>query len=174
MTQLDGGRVKESQWFIKNVWRKIKLALPKAKLLIVGKPPIKPIPYLTYDDSINIKGFADDLVELFNTVRIAVVPTFHGTGLINRILDALTANVPVISTPQAIRTFQSIEVGKHILAAQTPKDFTNEIVHLFSDRNYRIQIGNEGRNYAKNFPTWEESISNIELALLSLNSKNSC
>ena len=168
MTNLDGDRKDESKWFITKVWVLIKRALPNARLLIAGQPPKQSIDYITNDSSILINGFADDLTQLYNTVSIAVVATFHGTGLINRILDAFTAGVPVVSTPQAIATFNDINVDEHILSAQTPKLFAEQVIKLFNNKSYRTAIANAGREYAKGCPTWEETSIGIENKMQSL------
>ncbi|HRI20376.1 MAG TPA: glycosyltransferase [Panacibacter sp.] len=168
MTNLDGDRKDESKWFITKVWILIKQALPAARLLIAGQPPKQPIDYIANDSSIIINGFADDLTQLYNTVSIAVVATFHGTGLINRILDAFTAGVPVVSTPQAIATFNNIKVEEHILSAQTPKLFADQVIKLFNNKSYRTAVANAGREYAKGCPTWEETSIEIESKMQSL------
>jgi len=164
MTHLSGDRLKESEWFIKKVWNLIKEQLPDAKLLIVGKPPKKNVAYIN-DKSIVVNGYANDLTEVFNNVRFTVVPTFHGTGLINRILDALTAGIPVISTPQAIATFKNIKVEEQIIAAGDTASFAGRVMELYNDKFLRIKIANNGRAYALQCATWKESAAKIEKAM---------
>ncbi len=170
MTQLDGGRVDESEWFCKKVWPLIIQKIPAAKLLIVGKPPVKPLGYIQKHPSIIVNGYAENLEELFNRVRIVVVPTFHGTGLINRILDSLTAGVPTVSTPQAIATFSGLTEGAHILSAQNPVHFANHVTALYNDENYARQIAAKGRNYAASFQSWTLFTHSIENAFINENS----
>ncbi|MEP7318104.1 MAG: glycosyltransferase [Panacibacter sp.] len=162
MTHLDGGRVDESEWFCKKVWPLIIKKIPEARLLIAGKPPVRQLRYIEKYSSIIVNGYADNLEELFNSVRITVVPTFHGTGLINRILDALTAGVPAVSTPQAAATFPGLVPGKHILSAQDPQLFADHVTALYHDENYAKQIAANGRDYANAFPGWPQFIEILE------------
>ncbi len=166
MTQLDGGRVDESEWFCKKVWPLIIQKIPAAKLLIVGKPPVKQLGYIQKYPSIIVNGYAENLEDLFKTVRISVVPTFHGTGLINRILDSLTAGVPTVSTPQAIATFPGLKASEHILSSMDPAQFANHVTALYNDENYAQKIGNKGRNYAAAFQSWPQFTNTIENALI--------
>jgi len=166
MTHLDGDRQIESEWFIKKVWQKIKEELPNAKLLIVGKPPAQPLAYIKDDTSIIVNGYAADMVSLFNNVRLAVVPTFHGTGLINRILDALTAGVPVISTPQAIATFPGLDIGKQIIAAGTVTSYATAVTTLYNNKEQRLSVAANGKKYAAGFATWQQSAEAIEKAMI--------
>jgi glycosyltransferase involved in cell wall biosynthesis len=168
MTHLDAGRLEESAWFLKKIWPSLHKIIPGARLLIVGKPPQKKIPYITNNETVIIHGYSNNLIDLFNSVRLAVVPTFHGTGLINRILDALIAGVPVVSTPAAIATFPSLKAGEQILSAQTPAAFTKEVAALYNDKDLRLRIANAGREFGKSFPTWQQSAWKIETALQSV------
>jgi glycosyltransferase involved in cell wall biosynthesis len=162
MTHLFGDRKKESEWFIKKVWKIIKESLPHAKLLLVGTPPKQPIEYIKDDKNIIVHGYAEDMISLFNSVRLAVVPTFHGTGLINRILDALTAGVPVVSTPQAIATFTGIKVGKEILAGNNVKSFAQEVINLYNKRQFRLTVAENGKQFARQCATWQQSANIIQ------------
>ena len=164
MTHLDGGRVDESEWFCKKVWPLIIQKIPEAKLLITGKPPVKQLDYIQKHQSIIVNGYAENLEVLFNNVRIAVVPTFHSTGLINRILDSLTAGVPTVSTPQAVATFPGLISGTHILSAKDPELFANYVIALYNDENHAKQIAVNGRNYAAAFPGWPQFVETFENA----------
>ena len=168
MTHLDGGRSGESEWFITKVWPRITERLPGAMLLIVGRPP-KHIPaFIENNRNIIINGFADDLVQLFNSVRLVVVPTFHGTGLINRIADALAAGLPVVSTPQAIATFPGLKHGVHVLSAKKAEAFADAVVRLYNDEALRRTLSQQGRIYAQQFPDWVQSAQLVEQAMLEL------
>lgn len=162
MTHLDGGRVDESEWFCKKVWPLVAQKIPVAKLLIVGKPPVKQLDYIEKYQSIIINGYAENLEAIFNSVRIAVVPTFHGTGLINRILDSLTAGVPAVSTPQAVATFPGLIDGTHILSAKDPELFAAHVIALYNNENYAAQIATNGRSYAAAFPNWSQFVETFE------------
>ena len=168
MTHMDGGRADESEWFMRKVWPLTRRKIPEAKLLIVGKPAKSPLSIIENDPSIIPNGYADDLVALFDNIRLAVVPTFHGTGLINRILDALTAAVPTVSTPQAIATFPGLKPGVHILSAQAPKDFADHVITLYNDKQYRQSIAAKGREFANQFSTWPQFVQTIEEAMVDI------
>lgn len=163
MTHLNRGRKTESQWFITKVWPDIKQQLPEAELLIVGRPPDEGdyIPYVHDDPQIKILGFAGDLAEVFDQVRMAIVPIFHGTGLINRILDALIAAVPVVSTPAALATIDGLVPEIDALAASDGPGFADQVVRLFHDRNLRISLSEKGRQNAKQRPDWEDTTKAI-------------
>lgn len=162
MTHHVGGRYRESEWFLKKVWPKIIDKIPSIKLLIVGKPPEKEIAYLKNAKSVIVYGFADNLQDIFDKVRLAVLPVFHGTGLINRMQDALVAGVPMIATPHAIATFEGIRENEEIISARTSNEFAEKVIWLYNNREKRILIGNAGKQFARSFCTWEATTQKIE------------
>ena len=169
MTHLNRGRRLESAWFVTKIWPLIKAQLPDAQLCIVGRPPDQDdhLPYITNDPSIRVYGFADDLLEVMELVRMAIVPIFHGTGLINRIQDALIAGIPCVSTTPAISTLDNLKPGIDILCADNVGYFAKEVIRLYKDRNLRLELSERGRKYAQQQPNWDDTAQKIEQALLS-------
>jgi glycosyltransferase involved in cell wall biosynthesis len=162
MTHLHGDRQKESEWFIKKVWIVIRQSLPNAKLLVTGTPPKAPLDYIADDMNIIVNGYAENMIALYNSVRLVVVPTFHGTGLINRIQDALTAGVPVVSTPRAISTFTGIKPGEEILAGGNVRSFADQVINLYNQRELRLRIACNGKRYARQCATWKRSAEIVQ------------
>ena len=161
MTHLDGERKYESKWFITRVWPTIKTET-KADLWLVGTPPKTPIPYIDSDPRIKVKGYVPDLVETFNQIRLAVVPIFHGTGLINRIQDAFAAGVPCVASKLSASTFPEAEHEEHLLVAETAQEFAAEIIRLYRNRSLRVELSINGRAFAKEQPTWQETAARLE------------
>lgn len=164
MTQLNEQRKTESRWFIKNIWSKILVANPSAELLILGKVEDINHPSLSYvreAKNVKVLGFVDDLVEVYESVEVAVVPIFHGTGLINRILDALTAGIPVVSTTNAINTFGDLQIGKQIIVANKDTEFAKSVVDLMNNSKLKSDLSIAGRKYALSHPSWLETALKI-------------
>lgn len=163
MTHLNRGRKKESKWFIQKVWPIVEKVLPNVKLILVGRPKDKGdvIPYIDNNPRIIANGFADNLGDVFSNVRLSVVPIFHGTGLINRILDSIVAGVPVVSTINAIKTIDGLIPEQDIAAAQNPIDFAEAIINLYNDPKKRDQYSKNARKKAQEMPDWEKTSSKI-------------
>jgi glycosyltransferase involved in cell wall biosynthesis len=172
MTHLNRGRRTESEWFLTKIWPLIQVELPDAELLIVGRPPEPDddVPFLKDVKNVRVYGFADDLAEVMDDVRMAIVPIFHGTGLINRIQDALIASLPVVSTSSAISTLDDLQPDKDVLSADTIQGFSKEVIRLYQDKDLRLELSRRGRAYAKNRPNWDDTATKIEKSLERLRS----
>ncbi len=163
MTHLSGGRKHESRWFITKVWPEIKKQISGVELILVGAPANEndPLPYIKQDQQIVQLGFVDDLKKVFNEVRMAVIPIFHGTGLINRLLDAIIAGVPCVATSTTIRTLDGLQANHDVLAADNANDFAKQVVRLYNDEDLRKELSDHARQYAVQRPNWEATAMNI-------------
>ena len=173
MTHLTGGRAKESAWFLQQVWPLILQQHPTAELMIAGKPPdengaiARSLP-----PSVRVLGYVDNLVELYGSVRLAVVPIAHSTGLINRALDAITAGVPLVATSRVLSTIAGCEPGRDAITADTATDFANAVCSLLGNNTLSQTYSAAGRALAKQQPTWQESTEAIIAGLEKIAAKS--
>lgn len=164
MTHLDGDRKNESQWFVKKVWPKIKKATD-AELWLVGTPPSGKVSWIDKDQRIKVLGYVPDLLATFEAVRLSVVPIFHGTGLINRIQDALAAGIPLVATNHSASTFPQLSHLEHLLMAMTPSDFADQVIHLYENSALRMRLSQNGREFIKTQPTWIQTADTLRLKM---------
>jgi hypothetical protein len=166
MTHLAGRRERETSWFIEKVWPEVRRRVPAGRLQIVGTPPAPSSElHNRKADGIDIIGYADSLPAMFESIAVSVVPVFHSTGLNNRVLDSLTAGVPIVATPDALGTIDGLQDGVHALAASTRSEFVDALAGLLLDRDKRIRLAQQARTFGMQQPTWEEGASILAGAL---------
>lgn len=166
MTHLQGGRAKESVWFLERVWPKVIQTHPDAELLLAGTPPLANSDMArSLPPEAQVLGYVEDLVALYSSATVAVVPIVHSTGLINRALDALMAGVPLVSTPAVLSTIANCEPGRDAIAAYSATDFSQAICTLLANPEQRKTYSIQGRALAQQQPTWQESTNAIVSAL---------
>lgn len=163
-TNMSGGRSKESEWFLKQVWPNVYKKHPQATLLVAGGPP--PKNHWVYKmDGVKVLGFVDNLPDLFDKVAMCVVPIIHSTGLINRVVDGLTAGIPVIGSSNSLKTVAGLELGVHAVGADTAQSFVNEISNLVENKSVRETFAKNSRSLGDELPTWEDTANKIEASL---------
>ena len=86
------------EWFLANVWIKIRGAIPNAQLDIVGKGASKGIQEFHGKDGVHVYGFQEDLTPFFQRAWISIVPLLAGSGTRLKILESLAFETPVVST----------------------------------------------------------------------------
>jgi glycosyltransferase involved in cell wall biosynthesis len=86
--------------FLSKVWPLVLAARPDAQLRVVGRYPLPALTDLIakYSESVTLEGFVPDLGELFSESAALINPLRFGSGVKIKIIEALCAGVPVIST----------------------------------------------------------------------------
>jgi glycosyltransferase involved in cell wall biosynthesis len=160
MTHLAGGRARESAWFLERVWPLVRRRHARATLHLVGSPP-GPGAGPALGEGVVVHGYVEDLAALHRTMRVAVVPILHSTGIINRIVDALSAGLPVVSAPGPLATVPGLVAGRHALSARTPAEFADAVSRLLSEPHTWSALSAAGRELARAQPSWEESVARV-------------
>lgn len=86
--------------FLGNVWPLVLAARPDARLRIVGRHPRPALTELVarYAGSVTLEGFVPDLTEILGRSAAMLNPLRFGSGVKLKIIEALGAGIPVIST----------------------------------------------------------------------------
>lgn len=131
---------------------------PDASVLIIGRDPGPELLRLA-GPSVEVTGAVDDVRAALERVAVYVAPLFGGTGLKNKVLEAMAAGLPVVSTPLGIN---GIGPGNGIVVAEDAKDIAAAIVDLLADADRRAAIGAAGRARVIESFAWDASARAIE------------
>jgi len=142
--------------FYKHYWPELKTK--KIKWFIVGKNPINKIKKLEkIDKNIIVTGFVKDIASYLNQSMVYIAPLRLGTGIKNKILEAMACGLPVVAFPNALGGLEQAPVIK-----SNDQDFTKNILDLFNDTNegeicksHLLDLGHSARQYVENKHNWK-------------------
>jgi len=120
------------EFFCNDIFPLLDQRLGEAKLYVVGDNIPAEIEALATDRVI-ILGYVDNLGELMARVRISVAPLRFGAGMKGKIGEALAHGLPVVTTSIGAEGM-GLENGRDALIAETPQEFADQIVRLYTDR----------------------------------------
>jgi hypothetical protein len=153
---LSVGRKIEIEWFVKKVFN--KLPNDKFELLIGGRIHTKELPKYLKKENIKLVGFVDNLINVKQYADILVLPTFHGTGHINRFLDFISLNMPIVTTNRVITSFSEFNLeSKFIKSTNSSVEFIRLIVN-FSKLQFEKETINHD-SLLNNFVDWKKFTS---------------
>ena len=84
-----------------------------------------------------------------------------GTGLQNKLLEAMSMEIPCITTPLTNQALGAVH-GKDILIAQTAIEFADQIEFLLKNPNHAAEIGKKGRIFVEQHYCWKKTSEKLE------------
>ena len=119
-------------WFAKRVWPLVRAARPDARFVIVGADPTREVRALaSADSSIEVTGTVPAVQPYLSDAALAVAPLWMTQGLQNKVLEALAAGLPVVTTP-AVAAGLPAEARPGCAVATGQAGFSDAVVQLLS------------------------------------------
>lgn len=131
------------------VWAK----RPNAKLVIAGSNPTKKILKLA-EDRVIVTGWVKDMREYYSKSKIFIAPMLIGTGLQNKLLEAMAMGLPSITSKLAGDALKAKE-NKEILIGNSPQEFSQHILRLLDNKEYAKEISIQGNSFVRKNYKWE-------------------
>jgi glycosyltransferase involved in cell wall biosynthesis len=133
---------------------------PDTQLLIAGASPHLRVSVLK-SDNVTVTGWVPDMRECYAASRIFIAPMQIGTGLQNKLLEAMAMEIPCITSGLANQALQA-KPGEEILIATSPEEYAAEILKLLNNPGEAGRIAKNGYEYVKNNFSWEAETARIE------------
>lgn len=102
---------------------------------------------------VHFRGFVDDLHATLGEYDVTVAPLRFGGGTKLKVLDALAADVPLVTTPVGAEGI-GLVAGVHALIASSARDFANAILSLTDDPQRASTIARQGRDFVESTFPW--------------------
>lgn len=134
-------------YFVKQILPLIRESLPDVRFYIAGSNPPRQVLSLRSDDII-VTGYVRDLTPYFESCKLSVAPLRYGAGVKGKINQSMSCGLPVVTTSIGAEGLEAID-GEDILIADSPADFTQKVILLYSNEHLWHQLS-------------ENSMKNIE------------
>ena len=118
-------------WFVDKVFPLIRRRCD-IPFYVIGANPTEQVKKLA-GDRVVIKGFVtdDELEEMYDTCRMAVIPLRYGAGVKGKVIEALYYGIPMVTTSIGIEGITGAEQLVEI--ADTADSFADKVVALYND-----------------------------------------
>ena len=126
---------------------------PSIRIKLAGANPSKEVEQLS-QDGVELTGFVDDIREAYTSAQLFVAPMFLGTGLQNKLLEAMALGIPCITTSMANNALHA-KPEKEILIADSAEDFVEQINRLLQNSEFREEIIKNGRQFILQNYNWD-------------------
>jgi sugar transferase (PEP-CTERM/EpsH1 system associated) len=133
---------------------------PDITLILAGASPHPDVKALE-SNNIRVTGWVEDIREYYAKARIFIAPMQIGTGLQNKLLEAMAMKIPSITSPLANSALEA-KPGKEILIGNNPKEFADHIIRLLEDKKIANELAEQGYLFVQNKYNWESATHKLE------------
>jgi len=91
----------------------------------------------------------------FKQARLLVAPMQIGVGMQNKLLEAMSMGIPVITSTLANNAIGATH-GKHIWIADTPQKVAESISFLLNNTELAMKIGQNARQWMVEQYSWDK------------------
>lgn len=154
-------------YFYNEIFPIIRKEIPEVKLYLVGRNPTQEIVNLKRDHSVTVTGYVNDLRPYLARSSIFVAPMVLGTGIKNKVLEAMSMGKCVVTTSIGAQGIEAVP-GRDIVLTDNPKNFGNLCIRLLRNRSLRKELGNNARRIIENEYSWEKITGRLEQILQAL------
>lgn len=133
---------------------------PEATVLLAGADP-KPAVRALASKRVTVSGHMDDIRHAYAAADLFVAPMRIGSGLQNKLLEAMSMQRPCVTTSLANAALGATP-GTHLLVGDTPQALADGIVRLLADKGLASQIAAAGNAFVHQHYSWPAAVRPLE------------
>ena len=143
---------------------------PETTLYIAGATP-DPKVKKAASDRIIVSGWLDDIRDAYAQSRIFIAPMRIGTGLQNKLLEAMSMRLPAITSPLANASLGA-QANEEIMVGNHAEEMAQHIITLLTDKEKAERLAQAGYDFTNRVYDWGNATEILENAMAStLNNK---
>jgi len=133
---------------------------PDVKLTIAGATPHPSVQALK-SEHIHVTGWVDDIRECYAKAKIFIAPMQIGTGLQNKLLEAMAMKIPSITSELANNALNATH-GEEILVGNSAEEFAAHIINILENQDLQEKLSLNGYKFVHNNYDWDAATQKLE------------
>jgi len=147
-------------WFISDVLPRLVRLRPSTRFLVVGQGA--PAWLLRMSSShVKFTGAVRDVRPYIERAAVVVAPLRVAGGTRLKILEALAMEKPVVTTTIGREGLDVVD-GEHLVVADDPQQFAEQVARLMVDRTSAAELGRSGRRLMERDYSWSVIVHRLD------------
>ena len=149
-----------AEFLVKKILPQLLEKYPNIRIVLCGTTPSANVLALQ-EKNVIVTGWVEDIRLYYAKSRIFIAPMQLGTGLQNKLLEAMAMQIPCITSPLASNPL-NITPQKEILICNEVQDYANAIDLLLTDSELYKTVSRSGYEFVKKNYNWEAATDILE------------
>jgi sugar transferase (PEP-CTERM/EpsH1 system associated) len=158
--------VDAAEYLVYDILPRLASAQLFPKVRIVGADPSPRVLKLA-SAQVQITGRVEDTRPYYRGAKMLVAPMFISTGVQNKILEAMSMGIPVITTPEAASALNGGD-SLPLLTASDPVEFAAHITYILENPRKAELLAADALPFVRRLFSWESSAMELEKVLKSV------
>jgi sugar transferase (PEP-CTERM/EpsH1 system associated) len=137
----------------------VRRTVPGARVVLAGARPTRTVRHLA-SPVVSVVADPDDLAPVVAAAAVAVVPMRAGTGIQNKVLEAMSVGTPVVTTARVASAVGGRH-EEHLLVAEGTDGFAAAVARVLADPSLAASLATRGRALVEERYRWEASAAAI-------------
>ncbi|MBO4306891.1 MAG: glycosyltransferase [Bacteroidales bacterium] len=152
-----------ARFLVNDIMPRVWKVYPDANVVIAGATP-KPSVKRLENSRVTVTGSVEDIRPYYAQSEVFVAPMRLGSGLQNKILEAMSMGVPCVTTPLANDTIGAVS-GEDILIGNNADELADHIIGLLKDEPLRSRIAENASEFVRRHFSWEATGEQLQTIL---------
>ncbi|TDN38133.1 glycosyltransferase [Hymenobacter sp. UV11] len=148
-------------WLAEEILPLVQRRHPSASLLVAGTTPTPRVLALARRPGVGVSGWLPDIRTAYAGARVFVAPMRVGTGLQNKLLEAMAMQLPCVTTPLAHNALGGTP-GQHLLVADSAPALADALADLLADPAGAARLAAAGRTFVAETYDWAAVTAQLE------------
>ena len=137
-------------WFAREVWPRLRAAVPDARWVLAGARPAAEVRRLDRIPGVEVRADVPDIATVFGEARVAIAPMNSGSGVPMKVLEAMAAGLPVVVHSWAAAGLVG-EADDAVVVAEKVDDWVAAIEPLLRNPEAAHNLGRRGYEVWRQF-----------------------
>ncbi len=152
--------VNAANFLVKEILPLVQKVRPQTRVMLAGATPHASVQNLE-NEYVKVTGWVDDIRDCYAGARVFIAPMRIGTGLQNKLLEAMAMKIPSITSELANSALKA-QHGREILVGRTAQEFADHIMKLLGDADFAKTIANKGHDFVHANYNWASATQKLE------------
>jgi len=147
-------------YFVHQIFPIIQNKISEVEFIIAGQRPIPKVRELA-SQQVKVTGFIENLAEEYAKAHVVVAPLRIGAGTQNKVLEALSMDIPVVTTNVGYEGL-GLPDGIGALPSRDADEFANNVILILTDDEFRSKMASEGGKIIRDRFSWPSIANQLE------------
>ena len=140
-------------YLVKEILPELWKKHPEVKLMLAGADPAKKVRALQ-NDHVTVTGWVPSMTDCYAQSLIFIAPMRLGTGLQNKLLEAMAMKLPCVTSPLAGKPLDPAAAEGAVVTCTTTLQYVDTLDRLLTDSAYYQELAQRGHDFVQERYDW--------------------